>query len=86
MTFSCTPVFDSGTLDGFKGAVNRWFLPVFFSVFRGAGACMVAKVIYKQLCFSNLVLCNALACAAGFNNDYNIWQTGFVYDRPQYLR
>ena len=26
-------VFDSGTLDGFKGAVNRWFLPrvVFFS-------------------------------------------------------
>ena len=51
-------VFDSGTLDGFKGAVNRWLLPwVCFSVFRGAGACGVAKEIYKQLCFSNLGLC-----------------------------
>ena len=46
-------VFDTGTLDGFKGAVNRWLLPwvVFSSVFRGRGACGVAKAIYKQLCF-----------------------------------
>ena len=44
-------VFDTGTLDGFKGAVNRWFLPcvVFYSVLGGAGACGVAKAIYKQL-------------------------------------
>ena len=41
-------VFDIGTLDGFKSAVNRW-LPrvVFSSVFRVAGACGVAKVIYN---------------------------------------
>ena len=52
-------VFDTGTLDGFKGAVNRWLLPfvVFSSVFRGAGACSVAKTIYKKLCFSRLGLC-----------------------------
>ena len=41
-------VFDTGTLDGFKGAVNRWLLPcvVYFLVFRGAGACGVEKTIY----------------------------------------
>ena len=50
--------FDTGTLDGFKGAVNRWLLPkvVFTSVFRGAGVSGVAKVIYKQLCFCLLGL------------------------------
>ena len=33
-------VFDTGMLDGFKGAVNLWLIPrvVFSSVFRGAGA------------------------------------------------
>ena len=36
-------VFGTGTIDGFKGAVNRWLLPwVCFSVFRGAGAGGVA--------------------------------------------
>ena len=51
-------VFHTGTLDGFKGAVNRWLLPrVCFSDFRGVGACGVAKPIYKQFCFSNWRLC-----------------------------
>ena len=32
--------FDTGTLDEFKGAVNRWLLPEFvFPFFRGTGAC-----------------------------------------------
>ena len=36
-------VFDTGALDGFKGAVNRWLLPgVCVSVFRGSGVCGVA--------------------------------------------
>ena len=53
----CT-VFDTGTLDGFMGAANRWLLPwVCFWVFRGAGACGAAKAIYKQFCFSHLGLC-----------------------------
>ena len=41
-------VVDIGTVDGFKGAVNRWLLPrvVFSSVFRDAGAFGVAKAIY----------------------------------------
>ena len=57
MTFPT--VFDTGTEDGFKGAVNRWLLPsvVLCSVFRGAGDCGVAKVIYKQFRFSYLGLC-----------------------------
>ena len=41
-------VFDTGTLDGFKGAVNRWFPELCFLQFSdGAGACGVAKAIYK---------------------------------------
>ena len=60
-------VFDTGTLDWFKGAVNRWLLPrlVYSSVSRGADACVITKIIYKQLCFSSW------ACAAGFNNNNN---------------
>ena len=52
-------VFDTETLDEFKGAVNRWLLSwvAFSSVFFVAGACGVAKAIYKQLCFSLLGLC-----------------------------
>ena len=56
-------VFVTGTLDGFKGAVNRWLLPlVMFECLklvtsRGADACGVAKAIFKQLCFSHLGLC-----------------------------
>ena len=57
MIFSYT-VFDTGTLDEFNGAVNRWLLQrVCFSVFRGAGACRAARAIYKQFCFSHLGLC-----------------------------
>ena len=36
-----------------------------YSVFRGAGACGVAKAIYKQLVFP------IGPCAAGFNNNDN---------------
>ena len=55
-------VFDIGTLDGLKGAVNRWLLPwvVFSSIFRGTGSCAVYKqclTIYKQFCLSNLGVC-----------------------------
>ena len=39
---------------------------MFSSVFRGSGACGVAKTIYKQFCFSTW------ACATGFNNNNNI--------------
>ena len=51
-------VFDIGTRDGFKGAVNRWLLPlvVLSLVFHGALACGVAKAIYIRLCFSRLSL------------------------------
>ena len=61
-------VFDTGTLDGFKDAVNRWLLPcvVFSSVFGATGACRVAKATSKQLCFPTW------ACAAGFINNNNI--------------
>ena len=39
--------FDTGTLDGFKGAINYWLLPlvVFSSVFCGAGACGVVTIL-----------------------------------------
>ena len=60
-------VFDTVTLDEFKGAVNRWLLAdLWFSVFRGSGACGVAKAFYKQFCFSHLGMC------AGFNNTNNV--------------
>ena len=62
-------LFDTRTLDGFMGTVNRRLIliVVFSTVFRGAGACGVAKAINKQLCFSHW------ASAAGFNinNDDN---------------
>ena len=71
MTFP-TPytVFDLETLDGFKGAVNRWMFSwvEFPSVFHGAGACGAAKAIYEQFCFSH----SGLQCAAGFNNNNNL--------------
>ena len=51
-------MFETGTLDGFKEAVNHWLLPlVYFSIFRGIGACVVAESIYKQFCLSHLGLC-----------------------------
>ena len=52
----CT-VFETRTLDWFKGAVNRWLLPLVTSVLRGAGACGVAKSMDKNLIFSHLGLC-----------------------------
>ena len=51
--------FDTGMLEGFKGAVNCWLLAwiiVLSSVFRGAGACGVAKAIHKYF-FPHLGLC-----------------------------
>ena len=54
MTFPT--LFDSITLDGFKGAVNRWLLPWVVLFFRGVDACGVTKAIYKQLCFSHFCL------------------------------
>ena len=53
--------FDSGTLEGFKGAVYHWLLPRV-----RAGACEVAKAICKQH------YCPTWTCAAGFNNNNNI--------------
>ena len=52
-------VFDTGKLNVFKGAVNRWLLPwvVFSSVFCSAGACGAPKATYIQLGFSHLDLC-----------------------------
>ena len=48
-------VFDTGTLDEFKGAGNRWLLLwVCLSVFRAAGASGVVIAIYKKNCFSLL--------------------------------
>ena len=59
--------FDTGTLDGFKSAVNsllhHWV--AFSSVFRGAGACGVAKAIINNFDFFTQ------SCAAGFNNNNN---------------
>ena len=62
-------VFDTGTLDGSKGAVNNWLLPrvVFSSVSRG---CRLLWV-----CQSNLYTTSFFptwACAAGFNNNNNV--------------
>ena len=58
-------VFCTGTLIGFKEAVNRWLLPWVVSVFRGVGACGVAKCISKHF---------NLAYAACFNMDNNtLW-------------
>ena len=58
-------VFDTETLDEFKGAVNRWLLSrvVFSSVFRGAG------IVGLQKQFINNVVFPTSACAAGFNNN-----------------
>ena len=58
-------VFDTGTLDWFKGVVNRLLLPeLCSSVFHGAGSCRVVKAI------NNLVF-PASACASGFNDNNN---------------
>ena len=62
-------LFDTGTLDGFKGAVNLWLL--LSVVFSGACCvlfCCVAQVLVgfrKQ--FINNVVFPTWACAAGFN-------------------
>ena len=59
-------VFDTGMLDGSKGAVNRWLLPrvcFFFSV------AQVLMGLGKQF-LTNFVF-PTWACAAGFNNNNN---------------
>ena len=60
-------VFDTGTLDGFKGAVNRWLLArvVFSSIFYGACACEVRKEFINNFVFPTW------AFAAGLNNNNN---------------
>ena len=57
-------LFDTGTLDGFNGAVNCWILPrsCIISVFRRAAACGVARAIY------NLFISH-LGPASWFNNN-----------------
>ena len=64
-------MFDTGTLDGFNGVVNRWLLSMMcaLSLFRGADSCGVAKVIY----YDNFVF-PTWACAAGFNDNNNIFK------------
>ena len=60
-------MFDAGTLDGFKGAVNLWLLlrGVFFLVFYSA----VLVGLQKQ--FLNNFVFTTWDCAAGFNNNDN---------------
>ena len=48
-------VFDTGTLDGFKGAVNPWLLV--FCNFPWRRCLWGSEGIYKRLCFSHLSLC-----------------------------
>ena len=58
-------VFDTGMLNGFKGAVNRWLLPrvVFFQF-------SVAQVLVGlRKKFMNFFVFPTWTCAAGFNNN-----------------
>ena len=67
-------VFDTGTLDGFKGAVNHWLLPWFVFSFS------VAQVLVGfQKKFINNFVFPTWACAAGFNNNNNY----YYYDRQR---
>ena len=65
MTFPIYTVFGSRTLDGYKGAVNRWLLPrvVFFQV----SVAHVLMGLRKQLI--NNFVCPPWACAASLNNN-----------------
>ena len=62
-------VFDTGTLHGFKGAVNHWncFHELCFLQFSVA---QVLVVLRKQI-VNNFVF-STWASTAGFNNNYNI--------------
>ena len=59
-------VFDTATLDGFKGAVNRWMLTSVVCQFPLA---QVFVGLRKQ--FINISVFSTWACAAGFNNNNN---------------
>ena len=52
-------VFDTGTLYGFKGAVNRWLFPELFFLHFSVAQMLVAlrKQFIKNFCFSYLGLC-----------------------------
>ena len=65
-------MFNTGTLDGFKGAVNLWLLPsvVFSSLFHGAGACGVAKQLMDNIIFPTWA-CNN-------NNNNNVCASLFM--------
>ena len=44
-------MFDTGSLDGFKGAVNRWLLTRVVFFFRGADACGCERSLLITLFF-----------------------------------
>ena len=59
-------VFDTGTLDGFKSAVNLWLLPrVLFFFSAAQGLVGLLKKFISNFDFPTW------ACAAGFNNNNN---------------
>ena len=66
-------VFDTGTLDGFKGAVNRCCFPEFVFQFSVA---QVLVGLRKQI--NNFVF-PTWARAAGFNNNNNNFYQGNLY-------
>ena len=60
-------MFHSGTLDGFKDAVNRWLLSrVLFSSFS-----VVHVLVGLRKQFMNNFVFPTWACTAGFNNNNN---------------
>ena len=50
-------VFDTGVERLREQSIVGCFPELYFSIFRGSGACGVSKAIYKQFCFSQLGLC-----------------------------
>ena len=60
-------VFDTGPLDGFKGAVNRWLVGCFLELVFLFSKVQVLVGLYKQ--FINNFVFLTWACAAGFNNN-----------------
>ena len=60
-------VFGTGTLDGFKGAVNHWYFPeLSFLQFSVA-----QELVGLRKQFINNFVFPTWACAAGFNNNNN---------------
>ena len=78
-------MFDTGTLDGLKGAVNRWLLPQLY--FLQFSVAQVLVGLRKKL-INNFVF-PTWACAAGFNNNnsnnINNTATKLYLDTTTYL-